>query len=113
MCTKHLNRIHSLISKNKQLAMLLKRSFLIFVLVLLSIVLLELVAKIVNHTILRTKINPENLKSEFEQIYIPPFAQKKPDEFWVFIYGGSSVQGLPLPKAGFVTSAYCRHFFYI
>ena len=102
MCTKHLNRIHSLISKNKQLAMLLKRSFLIFVLVLLSIVLLELVAKIVNHTILRTKINPENLKSEFEQIYIPPFAQKKPDEFWVFIYGGSSVQGLPLPKAGFV-----------
>src|SRR3989344_7781130 len=97
-----LKRFNFPISKNKKLAGLLKKLLLILVLVVLSIVLLELGAKIVNHTILRAKINPENLKSEFEQIYIPPFAEKKPDEFWVFIYGGSSVQGLPLPKAGFV-----------
>ncbi|MBI2328028.1 SGNH/GDSL hydrolase family protein [Candidatus Curtissbacteria bacterium] len=75
---------------------------LILLLSLLIIIIFELVAKLSLRTFLKDKITSENLKTEFEEIFIPPFEEKKPEEFRVFVYGGSTVQGVPLPKTGFV-----------
>ena len=41
-------------------------------------------------------------KTKLENLYLPPFPPKKADYLRVFIYGGSSVQGLPLEKVGWV-----------
>lgn len=45
---------------------------------------------------------PADTKTKLESAYLPPFPPKKPDYLRVFVYGGSSVQGLPLEKVGFV-----------
>lgn len=45
---------------------------------------------------------PADTKTKLESVYLPPFPPKKPDYLRVFVYGGSSVQGLPLEKVGFV-----------
>ncbi|OGY16725.1 MAG: hypothetical protein A2784_04540 [Candidatus Chisholmbacteria bacterium RIFCSPHIGHO2_01_FULL_48_12] len=41
-------------------------------------------------------------KTKLESLYLPPFPPKKPDYLRVFVYGGSSVQGLPVEKVGWV-----------
>ena len=43
-----------------------------------------------------------DIKTKLEELYLPPFPPKKPDSLRVLVYGGSSVQGLPLEKIGFV-----------
>lgn len=68
----------------------------------LVILLLELIAKLVIATKLKNKIDPATTATEFEEIYVPPFETKEADDFWIFVYGGSTVQGIPLPKTGFV-----------
>src|SRR3990167_11530987 len=80
-----------------------KRFLLIFLTIVLIFILLELLAKIASHTVFKDKINPDILRTEFEEIYVPPFAPKTPDEFRIFVYGGSTVKGLTLPKVGFVS----------
>ncbi len=40
--------------------------------------------------------------TKLEQLYLPPFPPKKPGSLRISVYGGSSVQGLPLEKVGFV-----------
>src|SRR3989344_1601024 len=80
-----------------------KRFLLIFLTIVLIFILLELLAKIASHTVFKDKINPDILRTEFEEIYVPPVAPKTPDEFRIFVYGGSTVKGLPLPKVGFVS----------
>lgn len=80
------------------------KKFLVAFLILIALfILLELLAKIANHAVFKNKIDPQGLRTEFEEIYVPPFAPKGPDEFRIFVYGGSTVAGLPLPKVGFVS----------
>jgi lysophospholipase L1-like esterase len=55
---------------------------------------LELVARAVPIT--------GDIKTKLESLYLPPFPPKKADYLRVFVYGGSSVQGLPLEKVGWV-----------
>ena len=78
-----------------------KRVLVVLTTAFLIVILLELLSKILIITALKNKINPDILRTEFEEIYVPPFEDKKPDDFWIFVYGGSTVQGLPLPKIGF------------
>ncbi len=79
-----------------------KKILLTLLIIFIFFIFLELLSKILNNSLLKNKINPDNLKTEFEEIYVPPFEKKQPDEYRVFVYGGSSVQGLPQPKLGFV-----------
>jgi len=61
---------------------------------------LEIAAALANKTILKKMFEGLDLRTKFEQSYIPPFASKDPDKLRVFFFGGSSVQGLPLEKVG-------------
>ena len=55
---------------------------------------LELVARI---------FKPAPIQTKLETAYIPPFPPKDKDSLRIFIYGGSTTQGLPLEKVGFVS----------
>ena len=46
--------------------------------------------------------HPQATPTKFDQAYIPPFPAKDPDGLRIFVYGGSTVQGLPEPKVGLV-----------
>ena len=43
-----------------------------------------------------------NVTTKLEELYLPPFPPKNPDYLRVLVLGGSSVQGLPAEKIGFV-----------
>src|SRR3989338_1363336 len=84
------------------MARILKRTVYVILIIICTIIFLELTAKVLVKSLLKDKIAQKNLQTEFEEIYIPPFEEKGPDEFRVFVYGGSTVQGIPIPKIGFV-----------
>ena len=65
--------------------------------------ILEISAQKINNTLLKDKIAEIDLKTKFEQVYIPPFLPKDKDSLRVFVYGGSTVQGIPFSGVGFVT----------
>lgn len=79
-----------------------KKIILAFLIIFVSLLFLELAAKLSVRTFLKDTVSDQNLKTEFEEIFVPPFEEKRPGEFRVFVYGGSTVQGVPLPKIGFV-----------
>ncbi len=85
----------------------MKRKFLnLFIGLFITIiffVFLEIAARKINTTALKDKIEKSDLRTKLEKAYIPPFAKKDPQELRVFVYGGSTVQGLPLPKVGFAS----------
>lgn len=71
--------------------------------ILTLLVFLEFLAKILNLTLTKKEINDLDLKTEFEEIFVPPLSAKEQGEYRIFVYGGSTVQGIPLPKISFVS----------
>src|SRR3989344_353774 len=84
------------------MARFFKNIVYVILIVICTLIFLELASKALVKFVLKDKITAQNLQTEFEEIYIPPFEEKKPDEFRIFVYGGSTVQGIPIPKIGFV-----------
>ena len=70
---------------------------------LVFLTVLEVTARVMNATLLKEVITTTDLRTKLEQAYIPPFPPKDEEILRVFVFGGSTVQGLPLPKVGLVS----------
>src|SRR3990167_6998811 len=84
-------------SHNKYLKLLLKLLIPFFVLLAL-----ELFSRGLSVTILKDNLEKKDLRTKFEKIYIPPPEPSNDNVLRLYIYGGSTTAGFPVPKVSFV-----------
>lgn len=69
---------------------------------IITLLLLEFLARGLSVTILKDYLGKKDLRTKFEKIYIPLPEPSNENVLRLFIYGGSTTAGFPVPKVGFV-----------
>ncbi len=69
---------------------------------LFTLLVLELFARALSVTILKDYLGKKDLRTKIERIYIPPPEPSNDNVLRLYVYGGSTTAGFPVPKVGFV-----------
>ncbi len=69
---------------------------------LVILILFELIARGLSVTVLKNYLSRIDLRTKLEKIYIPPPEPSNDNVMRLYVYGGSTTQGFPNPKVGFV-----------
>ncbi|MBI2029812.1 hypothetical protein HYT02_05325, partial [Candidatus Gottesmanbacteria bacterium] len=69
---------------------------------LFTLLLLELFARGLSVTILKNYLAKKDLRTKIEKIYIPPPEPSNDNVLRLYVYGGSTTAGFPVPKLSFV-----------
>jgi len=67
-----------------------------------TLLFLELFARGLSATILKDYIQKKDLRTKVEKIYIPPPEPSNENVLRLYVYGGSTTAGFPVPKVSFV-----------
>lgn len=78
------------------------RVFIGIGILLLFFIFLELLARILSVTLLKSTLEVTDLRTKLEHISVPPtLPAKRPDQLRVFVYGESTAEGFPIKSHGF------------
>lgn len=84
-------------SQKKYLLLIFKLLIPIF-----TLLFIELFARGLSATILKEYIQKKDLRTKVEKIYIPPPEPSNENVLRLYVYGGSTTAGFPVPKVSFV-----------
>ena len=66
------------------------------------LLVLEIFARGLSATILKEYLLSKDLRTKFEKIYIPPAESSNDNVLRLYVYGGSTTAGFPVPKVSYV-----------